>query len=334
MKPLALLLTTVPLALVTCRERRNGSPPADRNTTTTAMTAPATDHGLLAPPASGPGPVLGGCPLFPADNPWNQDISRLPVHPQSGRFIANIQAHGDPNLHPDFGSDRAYGIPYTVAPAGTPPVPIRYDEYGDESDPGPFPIPLDVAIEGGNDRHILVVQSGTCRLFELYHSRREGRGFVAGSGASWDLRSNALRPDTWTSCDQAGLPILPGLVRRDEVQAGAIRHALRVTFDHTQAGWIAPARHPGGDDSDPDAPPMGLRLRLRADYDLSRFHGATRVILEALKRYGMFTADTGTNWFITGAMDPGWDDDDLAQLRDVPGTAFEAVLTGPIQRRP
>lgn len=277
--------------------------------------------------------TLGGCEMFPPDNPWNQDVSALPVDPRSARYIANIQAHGAPNLHPDFGSDPRYGIPYVIVPENQPRVPIRFTEYGDESDPGPYPVPLDAPFEHGRDRHVLVLQQGTCRLFELYHAQRDEDGWAAGAGAIFDLRSNALRHEEWTSCDQAGLPILPGLIRYDEVMSGEIRHALRVTFEHTQAGWIHPATHPGGDEQDLNAPPMGLRLRLRSTFDLSPYRGAARVILLALQRYGMFVADTGSNWFISGTTDPRWNDADIDQLKDVPGTAFEVVQSGPIRRR-
>ena len=284
------------------------------------------------PTSHGP-PVVAGCAIFPPDNPWNRDVSNDPVDPRSDRYIANIQAHGPGFLHPDFGSNPQYGIPYVVVPASQPRVSVTYNEYGDESDPGPHPIPLDAPIEGGRDHHVIALQSGTCRLFELYHAERSGNGWVAGSGAVFDLRSNALRPDTWTSCDQAGLPIFPGLARMDEIRAGAIRHALRVTFEHTQDGWILPATHPGGDE-DRDAPPMGLRFRLKRSYDISRFRGAARVILEALRTYGMFNADTGGNWYLSGEASRSWNDADIDQLKDVPGTAFEVVQSGAIRRRP
>lgn len=278
-------------------------------------------------------PTVGGCEVFPADNPWNRDISRDPVDPLSDRYIANIQSHGDPNLHPDFGANPDYGIPYVVVPAAQPRVPIRFTEYGDESDPGPYPIPPDAPIEAGRDHHVLVVQQGACRLFELYHAARQGAGWTAGSGATFDLRSNRLRPREWTSCDQAGLPILPGLVRYDEVMQGEIRHALRVTFEHTQAAWIEPATHPGGDDHDAEAPPMGLRMRLKASYDAASLRGQARVIAVALQRYGMFVADTGGNWYVSGSTDRRWNDHDLEQLKAIPGTAFEVVTSGPLRRR-
>jgi hypothetical protein len=205
---------------------------------------------------------------------------------------------------------------------------VAFVEYGDESDPGPYPIPPDAPVEAGSDRHLLVLAAGECRLYELYHARRAGSGWQAGSGAVFDLSGNSLRPDGWTSADAAGLPILPGLARYDEVETGAIRHALRVTVHTTFRGFIHPATHFASAVTDPRFPPMGLRLRLRADYDISRYAGAARVILEALQRYGLIVADNGSSWFITGAPDPRWDDGDLDQLKTVPGGAFEAVFTG------
>lgn len=282
---------------------------------------------------AGVSPTLGGCPLFPPDNLWNRDVSADALHPQSAQIMANIQAHGDNRmLRADFGRNPAYGLPYVIVPESQARVPITYTEYGDESDPGPFPIPLNAPIEGGNDDHVLVLQQGACRLFELYHARRAGSGWAAGSGATFDLRSNRLRPEGWTSTDQAGLAVLPGLIRYDEIQAGVIRHAIRVTFDHTQDAWVHPATHPGGN-RDSTAPPMGLRLRLRASYNIAAFRGSARVILEALKRYGLMVADTGYNWYMSGATDTRWNDTELETLRQVPGSAFEVVNTGPFRRR-
>lgn len=283
------------------------------------------------PPASGTAPVVGGCQIFPANNPWNQDVSALPLHPNSAAIIANIQAHGPTTVKADFGSSAEYGIPFVVVPQTQTFVPIRFNLYPDESDPGPYPIPSNAPVEGGADDHVIALQQGSCMLFEMYRASRSSTGWNAGAGAMFDLRSNELRPRGWTSCDQAGLPIFAGLARYDEVTAGEIRHALRVTFNHTRNGWIAPATHPGGD-NDVNAPPMGLRMRLRANYDISRFTGQTRVILNALRRYGMFVADTGTNWYISGATDSRWNDTDLRQLMNVPGTAFEVVNTGSMQQ--
>jgi hypothetical protein len=275
-------------------------------------------------------PTIGGCRVFPPGNPWNRDVSRDPVDPRSDAYIRSIGAAGF--LHPDFGGHGAYGIPYVVVPRDQRRVPIHFDQYGDESDPGPYPIPPTAPVEGGGDRHVLVAQRGTCRLYELYGARRAGRGWSAGSGAVFDLRSNRLRHDGWTSADAAGLPILPGLARYDEVAAGAIRHALRVTVRATQRGYIHPATHFAAQSTDPDLPPMGLRLRLKAAYGVGRFRGESRVILRALKRYGMLVADNGSSWFISGALDRRWNDRDLDQLKTVPGTAFEVVRAGRIHR--
>ncbi|MBZ0275115.1 MAG: hypothetical protein K8I60_03155 [Anaerolineae bacterium] len=275
-----------------------------------------------------PVPQVGDCPVFPADNPWNTDISAYPVHANSDAYIAAISQYGDEYLHADFGGDGEYGIPYVVVEGDQPPVPITFTEYGEESDPGPYPVPPDAPVENGGDQHVLVVDSGNCMLYELYHAEYNGDGWDAGSGAVFDLSSNDLRPAGWTSADAAGLPIFPGLARYDEVEAGAIHHALRFTVQESQMAYILPATHWASDSDDPDLPPMGLRLRLKADYDLSGYTGQARVILEALKTHGMIVADNGTSWFITGASDPRWDDDDLNQLKTVPGSAFEVVDTG------
>jgi hypothetical protein len=283
----------------------------------------------------GNGPSIGGCPVFPSDNPWNLDVSGLPLHSRSDQIIATIQANGSDNLHADFGENPDYGIPFVLVPDTQPPVPIAYDAYGGESDPGPFPIPLDAPIEGppgatSGDRHVIAVQQGSCELFELFVGRRQGAGWVAASGARFDLRSNDLRPLGWTSADAAGLPIFPGLVRYEEVAAGEIRHAIRVTFSRTQRGYILPATHFASNRTDPNLPPMGLRLRMKAGHDISGLTGQSRVIAEAMKNYGLIVADNGSNWFFQGAWSAGWDDDDLNQLKAIPGTAFEVVDTGPV----
>jgi hypothetical protein len=286
---------------------------------------------LVATPP--PGPQLAGCPVFPADNAWNRDISASPVDPRSADYIAAISADGHAFLHPDFGSNPDYGIPYVVVPASQPLVPVSFVEFPDESDPGPYPLSSDMPIEGGGagDSHVLVLRQGECKLYELYHaSYSQADGWQAGSGAVWDLRSNALRPAGWTSADAAGLPILPGLVRRDEVLAGEIRHALRFTVWRSQQGYILPATHAAGATSDPSYPPMGLRLRLKAGYNIAGFSADARVILEALRRYGMIVADNGSSWYISGASDAGWNDDALDELKRVPGDAFEVVQTGAI----
>jgi hypothetical protein len=272
-----------------------------------------------------------GCPIFPADNAFNQDISHAPVDPRSAAYIAAIGA--SIHLHADFGANRSYGIPYTVVGARAPKVPVRFTEYAAESDHGPYPVPRSAPVEGAGeegDRHVLVLQRGACRLYELYHAHSNGSGWEAGSGAVFNLRSNALRPEGWTSADAAGLPIFPLLARYPEVRAGRIDHALRVTVQRTQRGYIHPATHFAAESSDPNLPPMGLRLRLNAGFSLAPYHGQALIILRALKRYGLIVADNGSSWYITGAPDPGWNEEDLDQLKSVPGSAFEAVQSGPI----
>jgi hypothetical protein len=298
-----------------------------------AADASHTPEPTPATPSPASAPTVGGCQVFPADNPWNTNISQMPVDPNSDAYIARIASlGGNQFLHPDFGSFAGYGIPFVVVPESQPFVPITFTAYGDESDPGPYPVPLDAPIEGGpdsdGDRHVLVLQQDACILYELYRAFQVDDGWEADSGATWDLSSNALRPEGWTSADAAGLPILPGLVRYDEAESGAINHAIRVTFSTTQRAYIHPATHWASSDTDPDLPPMGLRLRLKAGYDISGFSGHARVILEAMKRYGLIVADNGSNWFFTGASDSRWDDDDLNQIKEVPGSAFEVVDTG------
>jgi hypothetical protein len=228
-------------------------------------------------------------------------------------------------LHADFGSGRwdgvPLGIPITVVPERAPKVRVRFD-YADESDPGPYPIPRNVRIEGGGDRHAIIVERGRCRLYELYDLRP---GPKAGSGAIWSLRSNRLRPAGWTSADAAGLPILPGLARYDEVRTGAIRHALRFTVPRSRRAYVFPARHYASELTDPSLPPMGLRLRLRASFDVRPFPPQARVVLIALRRYGMLVADEGSSWYVSGAPDPRWRNDDLHTLSRVRGSDFEVV---------
>ncbi len=278
-----------------------------------------------------PANITTDCTVFPPDNPWNRDVSGDPVDANSDDYIAFILANGGDFVHPDFGSNPDYGIPYEVVGGDQTLVPITFTDYGDESDPGPYPIPSDADVEGGGDRHVLVVDQDGCVLYEMFVAEFSGSGWDCAGGAVFDLESNNLRPDGWTSADAAGLPIFAGLVRYQEaVEDGEINHALRVTFSVTQAGYIHPATHEASDETDPDAPPMGLRLRLKDSYDISGFTGTSRVILEALKKYGLLVADNGSNWFISGANDSRWDDEDLEQLKDVPGSAFEVVQSGAI----
>jgi hypothetical protein len=270
--------------------------------------------------------------VFPASNPWNQDISSWPVDPKSSAYIQTVDALGKNHfLHADFGSDPSYGIPYIIVPATQPGVSVLFNQFPAESDPGPYPIPLNAPVEAGSDQHVIALQAGTCKLYEMYAASAGTNSWSAGSGAVFDLTSNRLRPDGWTSADAAGLPIFPGLVRRDEVATGKIDHALRVTVQATQSGFIHPATHFASSSSNPNLPPMGLRIRLKASFDLSPYHGEALVILTALKHYGMFVADNGSNWFISGATDTGWDDTDLNQLKTVPASALEVVQSGPIQ---
>jgi len=278
-------------------------------------------------------PQIAGCPVFPPDNPWNRDISKDPVDPNSANYIAHMNGNTK-SLHPDFGSDPTYGIPYVVVAGTQPKAPMSFD-YDMESDPGPYPFPPNAPIEGGSnstgDRHVLVLDKDNCLLYETWDSHFVNPGWHCGSGAIFNLKSNQLRPDTWTSADAAGLPILPGLVRYDEaVTEGEIRHALRFTVQSTQRAFIHPATHYASSSTDPNAPPMGLRVRLKANYDLTRFHGTALVILNALKKYGLILADNGSDWYITGATDTRWDDEDLNQLKTVPASVFEVVQSGAI----
>jgi hypothetical protein len=290
----------------------------------------------MAPSAVAPAPAPreGSCPVFPASNPLNRDISHAPVDPNSAKYIESIGS--SIHLHADFGTPPSYGIPYVVVGAHQPKVPVHFTEYGEESNPGPYPVPAKAPVEGAGeegDRHVLVLQEGTCKLYELYNAQRHGAGWNAGSGAVFNLRSNALRPEGWTSADAAGLPIFPLLVRYSEVKAGRIDHALRVTVERTQRGYIHPATHLASNSDDPNLPPMGLRLRLKASFSLAGYRGEALVVLRALKRYGLIVADNGSSWYITGAPDPRWNNEDLDQLKRVPGSAFEAVKTGRILHR-
>ena len=304
-------------------------------------------HGSLAIGAA----VLAGCPVFPADNHWNRRVDRLPVDPNSDAIVRSIGAAD--NMHADFGSGRdiegsrppaargsqgaPIGIPYVTVPRGQRRVPVSFD-YADESDRGRYPIPPRAPIEGGRgsdgDRHVIVVDRSRCRLYELFdaHPVAGGARWHAGSGAIFNLRSNRLRPRGWTSADAAGLPILPGLARYPEVRRGQIRHALRFTASRTRRSFVYPARHFASSLTDPDLPAMGQRLRLKRGYDIARFPRQSRIVLRALKRYGMILADNGSSWYVSGAPSRGWDNDDLHSLHDVPGSAFEVVDTSRLPR--
>jgi hypothetical protein len=277
-------------------------------------------------------PVVAGCPVFPADNPWNRRVDRLPVAKNSAVLIRSIGL--DAHVHADFGSGRwdggPIGIPYTVVDGRQPRVKVTFD-YADESDRGPYPIPPNAPIEGGRnadgDRHVLILDKTACKLYELFdaHPLDAGRSWHAGSGATFDLRSNHLRPEGWTSADAAGLPILPGLARYPEVAQGAIRHALRFTAPRTRTSFVWPARHQAGSSSAPSLPPMGLHVRLRRSVDVRGLPKQARVVAIAMKRYGLMLADNGSPWYVSGAPDPRWDNDQLHALDRLSGRNFEVV---------
>ena len=304
-----------------------GRPPQfERASAATIASAGATELPI------GPNAPIG-FGLFPADNPWNTDISGLPVERDSATYLARMGL--DTGLHPDFGTVWAgapNGIPYVLVRGTQPKVPITF-YYADESDPGPYPIPIDAPVEGGpsstGDRHVLTLDVDNHLLYEVYdaHYNAVLSRWEAGSGAVWNLDSNALRPDGWTSADAAGLPILPGLVRYDEVASGEITHALRFTVSVTQRAYLYPATHFASSSTDPSLPPMGLRVRLKASYDISGFPAEGQVILRALKKYGMIVADNGGPFYISGAPDPRWNDEALHAISQVAGRDFEVVET-------
>ena len=290
--------------------------------------------GNKAVPDLGVDASLNGKQVFPADDAWNQDISAAPVDPNSTKLIASIG--NNVGLHPDFGTtynNLPNGIPYVIVPGNQAKVPIIFGDYGDESDKGPYPIPPDVLIEGGpksdGDRHVLILDRDNWMLYELWHATAQdgGKSWKADSGAIFDLKkASAQRKPGITSADAAGLPIFPGLVRYDEVvQRKAINHALRFTIQHSRHAYVLPALHFASNKNSPDLPPMGMRVRLKAGYDISPFPAEAQVILAALKKYGMIVADNGGNWFISGAPDPRWNDDNVQTLRRVKGTDFEVI---------
>jgi hypothetical protein len=287
--------------------------------------------------ATGAGASLNGFIPFPANNLWNQNVANASVDPNSDAII-NFIGESTP-LHPDFGSGlydgQSIGIPYIVV-SGTPLVKINFTAYGDESDPGPMPVPANAPIEGypkpgSGDRHVLVLDRDNCWLYELYNSHALKNGnWDAGSGAVWDLLNNEQRPYNWTSADAAGLPIFPGLARYDEVASGAIQHALRFTLQHSEAAFTPPASHWAANSTNPDAAPMGMRLRLKSSYNISGFPAQSKAILTALQQYGMIMADNGSSMFISGDPDNRWNNDDLGALKQVPASAFEVVLMNPV----
>lgn len=310
-----------------------GTPPADAGT-------PSQPDAGSPPDAGTPyaGPVIGGCPILPMNSIWNTDISSSPLSARSAQYVAAIG--NSTGLHPDFGSQPWQGAPngisILVVPASEPMVTIDFNFYPSQSDPGPYPIPLDAPIEGGNassgDRHVIVLQTGSCIAYELYAAYPNSNAWTAGSGAIWHLDRNEQRPDGWTSADAAGLPILPGLVRYDEIAAGEIRHAIRFTANSVQHAYVYPAVHSDGiAGSDPTHPPMGTRFRLKAGYDISGFDPVVQILLRAMKKYGLVLADTGADWDLGGAPDSRWNDNVIVpQLAQVKGSDFEAVDTGAV----
>ncbi|HSS22695.1 MAG TPA: hypothetical protein VLL54_21665 [Pyrinomonadaceae bacterium] len=307
-----------------------GGPPDDPPATPTPTPG--------ATPDLGPGASFHGARVFPADNPWNQDISSSPVDPNSANLIASIGLNT--GLHPDFGTvynGAPNGIPYVVVSGTQALVPLNWTAYGDESDPGPYPVPANAPIEGGpssnGDRHVLVIDRDHWKLYELGYAFpiNNGAGWNANCGAIFDLNSNALRPAGWTSADAAGLPIFPGLVRYDEVfEQGLIAHAIRFTVHDSRRAYVDPARHWASDLTSPNLPPMGMRVRLKASFNISGFSPRMQVILQAMKKYGMIVADNGSNWYFSGAPDPRWDDDELSTLKSIKGSNFEVVQMGTI----
>jgi hypothetical protein len=325
-------------------------PTVRRSSLTIAATAAAAALAFAAALALAAGPLakpaeahrLGAapnCPIFPSTNRWNQRVDHLPVAARSAAIVRSIGL-AEP-LHPDFGSGLwdggPIGIPITVVPGNQRRVPVSFG-YADESDPGPYPVPPKAAIEGGTrsdgDRHVIVVDRDRCRLWELFaaYPVRVGERWRAGSGATWSLRSNRLRPAGWTSADAAGLPILPGLARYEELRHGSINHALRVTVPRTRRSFVYPARHFASSLTHPDLPPMGLHLRLRDGVDISSFPPQSRLVLRALRQYGMIVADNGSPWYVTGAPSKGWNNDDLHALHRVKGSDFEVVDTSSLPR--
>jgi hypothetical protein len=275
---------------------------------------------------------LNGFVPFSGSSLWNTDISSAPVDPNSGTIISNWV--GSVNVHPDWGNDPTYGIPYVVVNGSQSLVNVNLGAYGGESDPGPMPIPSTAPVEGGSsstgDRHVLVLDNGNCFLYELYNSSVNSDGsWNADSTAVWDLLGDEQRPYTWTSADAAGLPIFPGLVRYDEVAAGKIQHAVRFTLPKTSAAFTPPASHWAATSSDPTAPPMGMRLRLKSTYDISSFSTQMQVILTAMKTYGLILADNGSSLYVTGVSDSRWGSD-LDSLKTVPASAFEVVQMNPV----
>jgi hypothetical protein len=299
-----------------------------------SSTLTCTCSSSTSPQTSGPPPVVNGADIFPADNAWNTAVDSADQLDAAATAMYLPNMAMSTGLHHDWSAiaNGDYGIPYVVVPADQPKVPITITEYPGDSDPGPYPIPLDAPIEKGGDAHVIAVDPSNGFLYELFAGKPANGGWSAGLAAKWDLKSNAGRPMGLGSADAAGLPIFPGLARADEVVVGKeIKHALRFTMNNIQKAYVAPANHLVGSKSDPNLPPMGLRVRLKASVDITGYGPQSRVVLTALKKYGLILADIGADWFITGAPDARWDDDDLQKLSGIKGADFEVVRhTGPI----
>lgn len=336
------LLSSFALTAGGCQPADPGGPPTTtasgpsttRPRATTTVASPTTTAVAGSTTAT-----VGGCPLTPADNYWRARVTSLATHSSSTAWVNTIGR--SKRFHMDFGSGEwdggPIGIPYVTVPSTQRQVPISFD-YDDESDPGPYPLPFDAPVEGGpdadGDRHVLVVETGSCTLYEVYDAHRGANAtaaWSAGSGAVYDLRSNALRPAGWTSADAAGLPILPGLIRYEEVAAGRIDHAIRFTAPLTQRAYVWPARHFASSSTDPARPPMGAWFRLRADYPTAGLDPQAKVIVEALKLHGMILADNGSSWYLSGAPDPRWNNDSLHQLDAITGADVVAVDQSPLK---
>lgn len=273
---------------------------------------------------------LQGRQIFLPDSPWNTPVDTAPVDPNSDAIIANIGANK--SFHPDFGANwngGPFGIPYVVVDGNQPPVNVSFG-YDDESDPGPYPIPPNAPVEPGSDRHVIVVDKDNWVLYEMFDARKVGNNWQAGSGAVWDMKTNHYRPAGWTSADAAGLPILAGLVRYDEVEDGVINHALRFTVSVTRKAYVFPASHWASNNTDPLRPPMGMRVRLKSGFDTSGYPPQAKIVLEALKKYGMMVADNGSDWYLSGVADSRWDDAQINTLKQLRGHDFEVVQMGTV----
>ncbi|WP_222106008.1 hypothetical protein [Catellatospora sichuanensis] len=334
--PLRLTVLAAVLGLAACGSTAPGAAgPSDPAFVTPSGTAtPTASASVAAGPsaAASASPTAGPCGVFPANSVWRADVSKLPVHRSSGTLVNSIGAAA--HMHPDFGAglwDGApIGIPVTTVKPGQKTVKVSF-EYAGESDKGPYPVPADAKVEGGRgsdgDRHVILYDAAACKVYELYAAYPSGSGWRAGSGAIYDLRSHKLRPAGWTSADAAGLSIFAGLVRYEEVAAGRITHALRITVPRSRNTYVWPARHAASNSGDASLPPMGLRLRLKASVDISKMPKQARVIAEAMKKYGVIVADNGSPWYLSGAPDDRWSNDALRALKNLQGSDFEAVET-------